>query len=34
MVEKHYAHLASNHITEAIRADAPRFNGLDRVPLR
>jgi integrase len=31
MVELHYAHLASSHITEAIRAGAPRFNvELDR----
>ena len=37
MVELHYAHLASSHITEAIRAGAPCYNvELDRriVPLR
>ncbi len=27
MVEKHYGHLASSYITEAIRASAPRFAG-------
>ena len=25
MVEKHYAHLASDHIAEAIKAGAPKF---------
>jgi hypothetical protein len=27
MVEKHYGHLASSYIDDAIRAGAPRFGG-------
>jgi integrase len=37
MVEKHYGHLASNYVTEAIRAGAPRFGIANKktvVPLR
>jgi hypothetical protein len=37
MVELHYAHLASSHIQDAIRAGAPRFDVEENrrvVPLR
>jgi len=37
MVEKHYGHLAPSFITEAIRANAPRYGiaeGKRIVPLR